>query len=411
MRIAFADLLYSWPPHGGADVDVYRTIEGLRALGHEVHLFGAACGATWERGRFAPDELPFPATRLDFSTPSFNRRQVPKRFRAAVDAWRPQVVCVTDGFLLKPYLIDALAHYPTISRYYAYEAVCARDILCFKDGAPCPNNFLRTPDVCRRCAFDRLGPEVRQWHLRAWTHEYLAARAFMPHYHRRALNALRKLSAVIVSNDRMKAQLEGFNHRIHIMPGGVDTDAFSEQPPPPKGHDVRKVILMAGRIEDPVKGLGILYQAARELAVRRSDFEVWVTGANVRVPEAGWFKTVGWHGQDGLKELYRQADICVVPSIWEEPFGLIAVEAMAAAKPVCASRVGGLQRIVRDGQTGFLFERGDTIGLADRLERLLDDAALRERMGAAGRSVACDEYDWDRVIARHWPPLLDEVLP
>jgi len=89
---------------------------------------------------------------------------------------------------------------------------------------------------------------------------------------------------------------------------------------------------------------------------------------------------------------------------------LVAVEAMASGRPVCASRVGGLQDIVVHGETGFLFDRGDSGALADSLVRLLDDANLRQRMGEAGRKRAEGEYDWKRIAAVHYPPLLEACL-
>ena len=99
----------------------------------------------------------------------------------------------------------------------------------------------------------------------------------------------------------------------------------------------------------------------------------------------------------------------VVPSVWEEPFGLVAVEAMATGLPVCASRIGGLADIVRHGETGFLFTPGDASELAGQLNTLLDDAALRYRLGEAGRRVAEKEYDWDGIIERRYLPFLREL--
>jgi glycosyltransferase involved in cell wall biosynthesis len=107
--------------------------------------------------------------------------------------------------------------------------------------------------------------------------------------------------------------------------------------------------------------------------------------------------------------MYSDADICVVPSTWEEPFGIVAVEAMAAGRPVCAARVGGLQEIVIDGESGFLFNRGDAGDLARRLGALLDDGALRSRMGTVGRARAEIEYDWANIIARHYPNLIEDL--
>ena len=82
---------------------------------------------------------------------------------------------------------------------------------------------------------------------------------------------------------------------------------------------------------------------------------------------------------------------------------------MAAGRPVCASRAGGLQDIVIHGETGFLFDRDDDVRLAEHLARMLDDAALRNTMGAEGLRRAAAEYDWTRVIAKHYPHILETL--
>jgi len=410
MRIALVDLFFSWPPHGGADADLYHTVLGLQALGHEVHLFVAGCVASWERGTVDAAELPFPATLLDFAPREVNPRVMPARFRQAVDAWRPDVVFAGDGFFLKPYVVQALADYPLVSRYYAYELTCHRDHCMFKNGAPCPANYLRTPNACRTCALEGVvGEEVRRWRFHSWTEEYLAAHAFMPGYHARVVASLRCCNAIVVYNRIQKRLLEGLHGNVHIVPGGVNTDAFTFRPLPEKTRNARKAILMTGRVEDPVKGLHTLREAGERLAQERDDFEIRVTHTDFTINNA-WFKAIGWHDHDAIMGLYQEADVCVVPSVWEEPFGLVAVEAMASGRPVCVSRVGGLQDIVVHGETGFIFDREDSAGLARHLAMLLDDAGLRRRMGEAGRKRAEREYDWQRLVAKHYPPLLEGLV-
>jgi glycosyltransferase involved in cell wall biosynthesis len=85
---------------------------------------------------------------------------------------------------------------------------------------------------------------------------------------------------------------------------------------------------------------------------------------------------------------WRRCLIGLVPSAWAEPFGLVAVEAMQAGRPVIASAAGGLADIVVDGETGLLTPPGDPAALAAALRRLLADEALREAMGEAGRRRA-----------------------
>ncbi|HET8815683.1 MAG TPA: glycosyltransferase family 4 protein [Solirubrobacterales bacterium] len=84
-------------------------------------------------------------------------------------------------------------------------------------------------------------------------------------------------------------------------------------------------------------------------------------------------------------EALRRSLFAVAPSQWPEPFGLVALEAAAAGKPIVASDVGGLRDIVVDGETGFLVPPEDRISLVEALRTLIADKALRERLGAAAK--------------------------
>ncbi|HNT89518.1 MAG TPA: glycosyltransferase family 4 protein, partial [Candidatus Hydrogenedentes bacterium] len=238
--------------------------------------------------------------------------------------------------------------------------------------------------------------------------DYLAARAYRPKYHARLLASLRTVDAVVVYNSMLKDDLTGFHYRVKVIPSGVRVADYEDLPPPRGLASDRAVILMSGRAEDPLKGLDVLLEAGRRLREHRRDFEVRATHCDPAV-SADWFTALGWSDHAEALRLYAAADMVVVPSLWAEPFGIVAVEAMAAGKPVCAGRIGGLRDIVRDGETGFLFEPGDATALARCIERLLDDAPLRERLGAEARRVARD-YDWDRIIERHYLPLLEELV-
>lgn len=406
MRLAFVDLVFSWPPHGGADVDLYHTAQGLQTLGHDVHLFVASAPDSWERGVVDTDALPFPATKLEYRHDEIDGATLARDFHKSVNAWSPDAVFVCDGFFLKPDVILGLEDYPLIGRYYAYEAVCIRDFLLFKYGGTCPFSYLRTPNICRRCAVTGQRDSIVRGRYLTWTDEFLKARAYMPGYYKKAVAALQSLRAIVVYNDLMKKQFELVNPRVHVIPGGVNSAEYEVQPPP--GGD-KTIILMAGRVEDPMKGFARLLEAGEKLAARRDDFEIWATHTDESL-NSDWFKAVGWHDHRQIRELYAKADICVTPSIWSEPFGMVAVEAMASGRPVVASRVGGLQHIVTESETGYLYEPGDATALANALDTLIDDPALRRRMGEAARIRAETEYDWKRIIERHYPPLLETAV-
>jgi glycosyltransferase involved in cell wall biosynthesis len=93
----------------------------------------------------------------------------------------------------------------------------------------------------------------------------------------------------------------------------------------------------------------------------------------------------------------RRCLFAVVPSVWPEPFGLVALEAAAAGKPVVASGIGGLREVVADGETGLLVAPGDAGALRAAMARLLADSALRERLGAAAADRAAS-FDAAAVV-------------
>jgi glycosyltransferase involved in cell wall biosynthesis len=104
--------------------------------------------------------------------------------------------------------------------------------------------------------------------------------------------------------------------------------------------------------------------------------------------------------ETNLVELYAQAEVAVVPSLYEG-FSLPAVEAMACAVPVVATTGGALPEVIgRDGETGLLVPPGDSLALAVAIERALDDAALRQRMGSSGRERVLELFSWERAAER-----------
>lgn len=409
MKVAFVDLLFSWPANGGADVDLYNVVDHLRQAGIEVRLFVAHEEGSSDRGRVSEAAVPFPLEVLRFRKGALRPRSLAKKVRNAVDAWEPDVVFLTHGYALKPHVAEALAHYPLVGRFYAHELLCAKDAGRFLHGKPCQNDYLRTPNTCRACALQHQRDALFALQRPTWTVEYLAARAYHPAFHGTTLDSLAAYDVVVVSNGEMRRSLQGYHEDVEVFRGGCDIDAIAVQPLKPKNRGERKVVLMSGRVEAPMKGLEVLLDAGRILEEERDDFEIWATHFDHALSHQ-WFTAIGWHSHEGSLALYGHADICVVPSVWEEPFGLVAVEAMAVGRPVCASRVGGLKEIVRHTETGFLFENQDARELAKGLSMLLDNSDLRRRMGEAGRRVVEREYTWPAIVQEQYLPLLERLV-
>jgi glycosyltransferase involved in cell wall biosynthesis len=108
--------------------------------------------------------------------------------------------------------------------------------------------------------------------------------------------------------------------------------------------------------------------------------------------------------------LLDAADVCVVPSVWEEAFGLAALEAMARGKPVVATAVGGIPEIVRHGVTGLLVPPADERRLADAIAALLVDGAAAARMGSNARDDVAERFTPATQLTR-LTELVAENLP
>jgi glycosyltransferase involved in cell wall biosynthesis len=100
-----------------------------------------------------------------------------------------------------------------------------------------------------------------------------------------------------------------------------------------------------------------------------------------------------------VMEAWHRSMMALVPSVGPESFGLVVIEAMAAGRPVIASRIGGMADLVEDGETGLLIEPGDAAALREAIERLLSNPGLRNRMGqAALRKVT--EFQASAIVPR-----------
>lgn len=113
----------------------------------------------------------------------------------------------------------------------------------------------------------------------------------------------------------------------------------------------------------------------------------------------------GWLAPDEIESLYARCDLVVCPSVWNEPFGLVGIEAMAHGKAVVAFDCGGIAEWLRDGVTGTLCKRKDTEALARAIDRLARHPDERLRMGAAGRQRVEEEFRPRRHLDR-----LQEIL-
>jgi glycogen(starch) synthase len=182
-------------------------------------------------------------------------------------------------------------------------------------------------------------------------------------------------------------------------------------------HPDEKLILLVGRLVYE-KGFHLALEALPSVIRRLGNVRFVVCGTGtaeadlkdqarkLRLTDHGKF--IGWTGDDMLHSLYRVADLCVVPSIYE-PFGLVALEAMASGCLCLVADTGGLREVVPDDGTAALrFPARDSRGLARMLEKMLTDQDLRERLIAEAREHVL-QFDWAEV-ARETELVYDELV-
>ncbi len=197
---------------------------------------------------------------------------------------------------------------------------------------------------------------------------------------------------------------------IDVVPNGVDVDdfalpddevaAFRRDLAPPDTN----VVLFAGRLEYE-KGVQTVLDALHDLRERVGPTEFLIAGVGTysdelrrKVDELGLQEHVRFTGfleDHELRLHYAAADVAVAPSIYE-PFGLVAVEAMACGTPVVVGDTGGLREVVSGGH-GLTFTPQDAEHLTDVLARVLSDGQLAAELTARGRERILARYDWAEV--------------
>ncbi|MFQ5559762.1 MAG: glycosyltransferase family 4 protein [Nitrospinota bacterium] len=397
-RIAVIDTFFSWPPIGGSSVDLASVMNLLTLQGCDITFFLPYIEDKlyFPRGRiFSSSSLQFNVSNLVFSQKEFSENIFVERVGTAVDAYRPDYVFLGDMYAFKPSLLLRLKRYKTIWRSYNYDIVCPRMTLLNGSGEPCALSFLDTPEKCRQCvekddSLDHAHPIMKELKL---------ARGFSKEYHQKCVRAFDEAFAFIVYNDALRSRLAPRiknPEKIKIIPTGIFPDDFSGNP---KENRSKKVtIFLPGRVQDPVKGFSFYLQVFQKLKKKYNNIELLITGKFDPVIEG--VRSVGWYPVEKVPLLYKKADFCVIPSLWEEPFGIVALEAMASGVPVLASAAGGLKGIVKDRQTGFLAPPGDFNAFFNFSEALIQSRPLRNRLGCQGE-VEAKAYAWDSVVQRY----------
>ena len=384
---------------GGSERYYFDLCELLREQGHQVLHFSMA----HDRNLPSPQAADFVTSvdlnacrgageKLRAASRILYSREARRKIGRLLDSGRPDLVHFHNiSRQLSPSIIGE-AHrrgIPTVMTLHDLFLVCPAHSF-FVGGVPC--------EKCKAGAFwhvlpgrciDRSGLSSALGAAEAYLHAWAGFYKRIDRFIAPSLFLGSKVSALGWTAERIR-------HLPYFVPLGPDWSARDE------GY-----VLFAGRVSTE-KGVGTLLEAA---AISR-EIQVVIAGEG---PELEAFRQrasseglsnvrfAGYQKGDSLERLLAGARCVVVPSLSYENLPLSILEAFARGKPAVAADSGGIAELVRDGETGFLFEPGVAASLADGLERISSDAAGRAGMGSRARERIATEYSpashHDRLMA------------
>ena len=409
LRVAY--LVYRGNPHcGGQGVYTRELARELTELGHTVEVFS---------GQPYPELVdPSQLTRvpsLDLYRPE-NPFRVPWpwEFKTRIDVTEFGIMCAA-GFP-EPYTFSLRVRRLLRSRRADFDVVHDNQSLgtglakLVEDGWPMLATLHHPVTVDRDLDLEYATRAWKRVTLRRWY-------GFIDMQTRVARQIPRLLTVSDSSRRDIVREMHVDPARLHVVPVGANPAVFRPRP------EVRRVpgrIMTTASADVPMKGLAPLLEAVAKLRTERDDARLVVIGkpkGRSRIPALidrlgldGAVEFVHGVTTERIVELYAQADVAAVPSLYEG-FSLPAVEAMACGVPIVATTGGALPEVVgRDGETALLVPPADPSALAGALGHLLDDAELRSRIGAAGRQRVLERFTWRKTAegtVDHYRALLD----
>ena len=380
-------------PTGGAETIMFDQRDWLRARGHEVRVF-------------ASDAQIVPAGLLKSN---YHCRGTTTRFQAVLSAFNPSAsVALTKAlddfnpdivhvkmFLwqLSPSILGALEGRAAVYEIMTYKPVCPMGTKLLPDGQRC-TKVAGLPCLLEGC----LTPQ-------SWL-------------------AMMVQRILWLKNKKVFARMVTVSHTMHqrleengLGPCSVIANGCHARLARKKLSSI-PLLAFAGRLS-PEKGVDTLLKALGKVIDRAPETKLLIAGDGPQrrtLEELSRKLSVHRHvsflghvERPEMEKYFEEAWVQVVPSKWEEPFGVVTIEAMMRGMAVIASNHGGCAECVVDGRTGLLFPAGDPDALADVISKLIQDKNLCEAMGTDGRELALREYNFEKY-ATAWEDCYGEVV-
>ena len=379
-------------PDGGAEIQMYRLRHLLRELGHDARLFTTGIESP---GMSNTSDYKCTGTKSSFRLLLQTANPWAYfRLKDIIRDFKPDLVHV-KMFLtqMSPLILPLLKDIPSVYHVAWYRPIC-------------PTGTKMLPDGCR-CAF-KAGSAC-------YTEGCLPVRDWIPlMLQLRLFKLWHNVFGSIMANSEWvrKRLMEQGIEPVEVLRYGIESTGeetwLSEEP----------TAVFAGRFVKE-KGADVLLRAFAKVSAKVPKARLIIAGdgaerANLEAlaTKLNLGSTVRFTGHlrgEDVDRALRGAWVQVVPSLWDEPFGIVAIEAMARGTAVIASSSGGLSEIVDDGIDGFLVPPGNVEALSEKLTALLTDKPLAACMSAAAKRAASERFSEDAFL-RQLFRIYDSVL-
>jgi len=391
-------LIYRGNPHcGGQGVYSRHLTRELTELGHEVTMFA---GRPWP---VADDPVVLEKIHsLDlYKRENPFRVPWPHEYRSLIDLQEFGIMCAA-GFP-EPYAFSRRVYQALRDRRSEFDLVHDNQCLgsgmlgFMRDGWPFVNTLHHPITVDRDLELAHATSLHRKLTLRRWY-------GFLNMQMRVARQVPRHLTVSHNSKKDIVDQMGVAPETLHIVPVGVDQQQFR---PLPHIKRVPGRLMTTASADVPLKGLSYLIDALAKVRAERDDAHLVVVGRpRLKSAVPAQIERLGLQGavefvsgvtDERIVELYAEAEIAVIPSLYEG-FSLPAVEAMACGVPLVTTTGGALPEVVgTPGDVAMLVPPADPDALAVQIVEMLNDEGMRTRLAAGGRRRVIDRFTWRKT--------------
>ncbi len=399
------------PPEGkgGAERIAWQSALLLAGAGHEVAVITTTRASTSKTSRTVVEGVQVFAISTNYHG----------RWRAWVSLWNPRVVREVKRILKE--VQPEIVHAHNVHQYLSYASLAAAR-------APGARVFMTAHDAMS-FSYDKLSEfldpanpicaETYTYKISTWKQFREQRLRYNPFRNFFIRHILKKLDGVFaVSKALADALTQNGIQNVQVLYNGIDTHEWEVLPQKvtafKRTHDLegKSVMLFGGRVTG-TKGGDALLAALPAIRNKAQDAILLIMGTETdyvrslrtkaeSLNVSSSIRCTGWISGDELRAAYHAADIIVVPSVYLDPLPTVVLEAMACAKPVVGSCLGGIPEMVEDGVTGYVVHPLDTAKFAEKCSALLLDHSLARTFGEAGLVRVKERFS----PARHLESLL-----